>query len=50
VAYKKEGFLALYKGAGLRVLFTIPIFSLSIGLTEYFRNAAIQSGMIESFL
>lgn len=33
MAYQKEGFLALYKGAGLRVLFTVPIFSLSMGLT-----------------
>lgn len=50
VAYKKEGFFALYKGAGLRVLFTIPLFGLSISLTEYFRILVLTNGIAEPFL
>jgi hypothetical protein len=49
-AYKKEGFLALYKGAGLRVLFTIPMFSLSIGLAEYFRDVALEHKLVDPFI
>lgn len=50
VAFKKEGFLALYKGAGLRVMFTVPSFAICIGLTEYFRNLAIKSRLTDHFL
>lgn len=50
VAYKKEGFFALYKGAGLRVLFTIPSFGFSISLTEYFRVFILANGIAEPFL
>ena len=50
VAFKKEGFLALYKGAGLRVMFTVPAFGISMSLTEYSRNIAIASGATDYFL
>lgn len=33
LAYKKEGFYSLYKGAGLRVMFTIPVYAISMSLT-----------------
>jgi solute carrier family 25 protein 43 len=35
--YQREGFLALYRGAAMRVLFSAPMTALSMSLTEYFR-------------
>ena len=35
---KNEGFLSLYKGALLRVCFSVPMTTLSLSLTELFKQ------------
>lgn len=36
--WKKEGFLALYRGSFLRVMFSAPITTISMTLTEVFKK------------
>lgn len=39
--FKDEGFFALYKGGLVRICFTIPITTISMTLTEYFKQSII---------
>lgn len=49
LVFKNEGFLALYKGAGLRVLTSIPAYTISMSLTEAFRNIIIQNHLVDRY-
>ena len=39
---KNEGFLALYKGAFLRICFSVPMTTLSLTFTEIFRQQVLK--------
>ena len=47
---KNEGLLALYKGALLRVCFSVPMTTISLSLTELFRQKLLESNALESFI
>jgi hypothetical protein len=47
---KKEGAFALYKGAGMRVLFSVPINTINFTLAEQFRQFALRNKLPEYFM
>ncbi|MBP7729975.1 MAG: hypothetical protein KA112_05150 [Alphaproteobacteria bacterium] len=47
---KKEGSLALYKGAGLRVMFVVPLTTLTFTLTEQFRLMTLSTRIPDYFI
>jgi len=48
--YSSEGFFALFKGGLLRICFTIPITTISMSLTEFFKQQILQQNLLESFI
>lgn len=47
---QKEGLLALYKGAGLRVLFVVPLNTITFTLAEQFRLMTMRSTLPDHFV
>ena len=47
---KNEGFFSLYKGAFLKILFTIPMITISFSFTEFFKQKILESKILETFI
>ena len=47
---KKEGLLSLYKGAGMRVMFVVPLNTITFTLTEQFRLMTMKSKLPDYFI
>jgi hypothetical protein len=50
LVYTKEGPLALYKGAGMRVMSVVPIITISITMTETLRTIILQKKLIDGYV
>ena len=49
--WKNEGMYALYRGALVRIYFTVPMVTLSMSLTEFFRDVILErKELLDAFI